>query len=249
MSAVNNFSKHILITGASGELGSKIALKFAGCDTLIGLHYSKNEEIVNELSRQISNKKGESYLVQADFSNNSGVKTFVDKINSQKQKIDALVLNAGAVSENLLVKISENKWDEIIQINYKTPVKILDELAKHSLSENCHVIIIGSHTALKGKKGLSAYSTAKGALIGFALDAAKKYARNGLFVNVVLPGWLKTEMTRHISDSDYKKNISENLLGRPTNTKEVAEFILSLTRMRNVSGQIFALDSRPVVAL
>ena len=239
-----SFSSHIIITGASGGLGREISLAFARQDVLIGLHYSKSENKVLELSKQIIDKGAETYFIQSDLSEKNSAEKFVDQINSQK--IDALVLNAGAVSENLLVKISENEWDEIMQINYKTPVKILDELAKHTLSENCHVIIIGSYTALKGKKGLSAYSTAKGALIGFALDAAKKYAKKGIFINVVLPGWLKTEMISHMSEVDYKKNIDENLLGRPTNTEEVAEFILSLTRMRNVSGQIFAIDSRPV---
>jgi len=239
---------HILITGASGGLGKEIALAYARQDVLIGLHYSTNEEVVYELSKQISKRKGAPYLVQADFSNGSDVKTFVDKINLQKQKINVLILNAGAVSENLLVKISENEWDKMMQINYKTPVKILDELSKNSLAENCHVIIIGSHTGLKGKSGLAAYSASKGALIGFARDAAKKYAKKNIFVNVILPGWLKTEMTVHISTAAYKKNVSENLLGRPTNLKEAAEYILLLTRMKNISGQIFALDSRPVVA-
>ena len=243
---MNNFSKHILITGSSGGLGREIALVFARQEALIGLHYSKNEKVVLDISKQILKKKASSYLIQSDFSKSSDIKIFVDKVNSQKQKVNVLVLNAGAVTENLLIKTSENEWDKILQINYKATVEILDKLSEHSLAENCHVIIIGSHTGIKGKYGLAAYSASKGALIGFASDAAKKYAKKNILINVILPGWLKTEMTRHISDIDYKKNISENLLGRPTNTKEVSEFILSLTRMRNISGQVFALDSRPV---
>ncbi len=246
MNEVNNFSKHILITGSSGGLGKEIALVFAQQDALIGLHYSKNENVVLEISKQISEKKADSYIVQSDFSKSSDIKIFVDKVNSQKQKVNVLVLNAGAVTENLLIKTSEDEWDKILQINYKATVEILDKLSEHSLTENCHVIIIGSHTGIKGKYGLAAYSASKGALIGFASDAAKKYANKNFFVNAILPGWLKTEMTRYISDTDYKKNVSENLLGRPTNTKEVSEFILSLTRTRNISGQVFALDSRPV---
>ncbi|RLD11322.1 MAG: hypothetical protein DRI44_03850 [Chlamydiae bacterium] len=249
MNKVNNFSPHIVITGASGGLGKEIALAFARANVLIGLHYSKNEKVVYELSRQITHKNANSYLIRADFSEKFNVKTFIDKINSQKQKIDVLIINAGAVSENILLKTSENEWERIMRINYKTPAKILGNLADQLLAENCHVIIIGSHTGLKGKTGLAAYSAAKGALIGFAFDAAKKLAGKNIFVNVVLPGWLETEMTRRMSATDFKKNVSENLLRRGTNTKEVAEFILSLTKMRNVSGQVFALDSRPIVAL
>ncbi len=239
-------SSHILITGSSGGLGREIALAFARRDILIGLHYSKNEKAVIEISKQISVKKATSYLVQSDFSKSSDIKIFIDKVNSQKQKINVLILNAGAVTENLLIKTFENEWDKILQINYRATVEIIDKLSEHSLAENCHVIIIGSHTGIKGKYGLAAYSASKGALIGFASDAAKKYANKNILINVILPGWLKTKMTRHISNTDYKKNVSENLLGRPTNTKEVSEFILSLTRTRNISGQVFALDSRPV---
>jgi len=242
-------SSHILITGSSGGLGREIALAFARQDALIGLHYLKNEEVVFEISKQITEKNAKSYLVQSDFSKSSDIKFFVDKVNSQKQKINVLILNAAAVTENLLIKTSEDEWDKILQINYKATVEILDKFSEHSLAENCHVIIIGSHTGIKGKNGLAAYSASKGALIGFAFDAAKKYANKNILINVILPGWLKTEMTVHMNDDDYKKNVSENLLGRPTNTKEVAEFILSLTRMRNISGQVFALDSRPVVAV
>ena len=239
-------SSHILITGSSVGLGREIALTFARQDSLIGLHYSKSENVVLETSKQISEKKAKSYLIQSDFSKSSDIKIFIDKVNSQKQKVNVLVLNASAVTENLLIKTSENEWDEILQINYKATVEILHKLSEHSLAENCHVIIIGSHTGIKGKSGLAAYSASKGALIGFASDAAKKYANKNFFVNVILPGWLKTEMTQHISNTDYKKNVSENLLGRPTNTKEVSEFIFSLTQRRNISGQVFALDSRPV---
>jgi len=242
-------SKHIVITGASGGLGKEIALAFARDDSLIGLHYSKNEDAVSELSKQITGKGADSYLIQSDFSKESSAGTFVDKIYSQKQKINVLILNAGAITENLLLKTSESEWDKIMMINYQTPVKILDALAENSLAENCHVIIIGSHTGLKGKNGLAAYSAGKGALIGFTVDAAKKYAKKNILVNVILPGWLKTEMTRSISDIDFKKNVSENLLGRPTDTKEVAEFILSLTKMKNISGQVFALDSRPILGV
>lgn len=239
-------SKHIVITGASGGLGREISLAFAQTGCLIGLHYSKSENIVTELSEQITDKGAGSYLIQSDFSKNSGAEIFVDKL-SPKPKIDVLVLNAGAVSENLLLKTSEDEWDRIMMINYQTPVRILDKLAEKSLAENCHVIIIGSHTGLKGRNGLAAYSASKGALSGFAGDAARKYAKRNIFINVIFSGWLETEMTRSISAADFKKNVSENLLGRPTNTKEVADFIFSFTKMRNISGQIFAIDSRPLI--
>ena len=246
---MSNLKSHIVITGASGGLGREIVFAFAKRDILIGLHYSKNEDAVYKLSEQITKDGVTPYLIQSDFSTKSAVKSFVDIVRSQNRKIDVLILNAGMVIENLLVKTSEKMWDEIMQINYKTPAKIIDKLAENYLSKNSHIIIVGSHSGLKGKNGLAAYSASKGAVIGLAQDTAKRYAKKNILINVILPGWLKTEMTNNISDNDYKKNISENILNRPTDTKEVAEFIFLLTRMKNISGQVFAVDSRPVVAL
>ncbi len=158
------FSSHILITGSSGGLGREIAYAFARQDALIGLHYSKNEENVRKLSMQLSEKGSESYLVRYDFSKSSNINNFVDKIKSQKHKINVLVLNAGTVTENLILKTSENDWDKTLHINYKANVEIIDKLSDNLLAEGCHVIIIGSHTGLKGSKGLTVYSASKGAL-------------------------------------------------------------------------------------
>ena len=135
---------------------------------------------------------------------------------------------------------------KILKINYQVQVKIIEELSENHFAENAHIIIIGSYVGLKGRKGLAAYASGKGAIIGFALDAAKRLAAKNICVNVVLPGWLKSDMTAQINDDEFRKNISENLLGRGNNIKEIAEFIFNISKMQNISGQIFALDSRPL---
>ena len=237
---------HIVITGASGGLGKEIARAFAQEANLIGLHYAKNRRKVENLSEEIIKNKAAAYLIQSDFSKENFTENFVEQLPEQNNKINVLILNAGVVEENLIIKTSEEEWDKILNINYKAQVEILEKLSEKSLAENSHVIIIGSHAGIKGRAGLAAYSAAKGALIGFAKDAAKRLAKKNIFVNVILPGWLKTEMTKHINSSVFQKNISENILDRATETKEVAEFIFSLSKMKNVSGQTFALDSRPL---
>jgi len=239
-------SQHIIITGASGGLGSEIALTFARKGCFIGLHYSKKREKVEIISKQINEVGGLAYLIQSDFSNNKFEEKFIEQIKKEVKKIDVLVLNAGAVIENLIIKTTEKEWDKILNINYRAQVKLLERLSEEFLAKNSHVIIIGSHVGLKGGAGLAAYAAAKGALIGFVKDVAKKLATKNIFVNVVLPGWLKTEMTAHISKSDFHKNVAENLLGRGNTPEEIASFIFAMSKMKNVSGQTFALDSRVI---
>ena len=244
---ISSHNLHAFVTGASGGLGSEIALALAYPGSVIGVHYFKNEEKAHEISGKIIQKKASPYLVHADLSKKDSAEIIAEQIRSKILKLNVLVLNAGAASDNLIINTSEKEWDSLMQLNYKTPAKLLNSLAESSLAKGCHVIITGSLTGLKGKGGLSAYAASKGALIGFTRDAAEKYAKKEILVNAILPGWLKTQMTEGLTDAEFDDLSSENLLGRPTTCKEVAEFVSYLTKLKNVSGQVFALDSRPAI--
>ena len=236
---------HAFITGASGGLGREIAVALAQPDSLIGIHYARDEEKASETASRAAERKATPYLVHADFQDKAAVDCITSQVKARNIKLHVLVLNAGAVAENPVVKISENEWDKLIEINYRTPVRLLDSLAESCLVEGCHVIITGSLAGLTGRAGLAAYAASKGALLGFVRDAARKFAKRNILINAILPGWLKTEMTQGLSDVMFDRFIAENCLGRPTTCKEVALFVSYLTKLENVSGQVFALDSRP----
>ena len=107
-----------------------------------------------------------------------------------------------------------------------------------------HVINIASGAAFAGRAGQSAYAASKRGLIGLSLSAAREWGGSGIQVNSICPGYLDTPMTAALSPAQSKKLISENVLGRASTLEEVADFVLMLSKMNHVSGQVFHLDSR-----
>jgi len=107
-----------------------------------------------------------------------------------------------------------------------------------------HIIFTGSLVGMRGQKALSSYSASKGAIHGLVCDAAKRLANKNILVNEIIPGLLKTEMTKEIDDKKFSEMVSENVLGRGTSCEEVAKTVAFITTLKNVSGQSFFLDSR-----
>jgi len=112
------------------------------------------------------------------------------------------------------------------------------------MTEGSHIILTGSLVGLRGQKAISSYSASKGAVHGLVRDAAKKLAKKNIFVNEIIPGLLKTEITKDVDEKKFSEMISENILGRGTTCEEAAETVVFLTTLKNVSGQSFFLDSR-----
>ncbi len=242
--AITTHTRHIVITGASRGLGRAIAHEFAAPGARIGVHYARNKHAAERTAAALAKKGAAPYLIRADFLNEDAVASAVGRITAQKPDVDVLVLNAGTADERLLVRTSETDWDRTMDVNCRAPVKLLNALADSCFCAGSHVIMIGSLVGLRGHAGLSAYAAAKGALLGFVRDAAARLGPRGIFVNAIMPGLLRTDMMSQIDDREFCRMASENVLGRPTTCEEVAKFIAFLSTLHNVSGQVFALDSR-----
>ncbi len=235
---------HILITGASSGLGQAIAIEFARPESKIGIHFSKNESGAELTFQKVKEKGGEPYLIQSDFSDKNSAKTFCEKISEKSEKIDALVLNAGITSVSFISNSSEKSWDDVINVNYVTNSKIISLISENKMASESHIILTGSLVGVRGQKAISSYSASKGAIHGLVRDAAKRLADKNIFVNEIIPGLLKTEMTKNVDDEKFSEMVSENILGRGTTHEEVAKMAVFLTTLKNVSGQSFFLDSR-----
>jgi len=243
-STINPHTRHIVITGASRGLGRAVAHEFAAPGARIGVHYARNRHAAEKTAAALVEKGAAPYLIRADFLNDDAVASAVDCIAAQETDVEVLVLNAGTADERLLVKTSEMDWDRTLDVNCRAPVRLLNALADSCLCAGSHVIMTGSLVGLRGHAGLAAYAAAKGALLGFVRDAAGRFGPRGIFVNAIMPGLLRTDMMSQIDDHEFCRMASENVLGRPTTCEEVAKFIAFLSTLHNVSGQVFALDSR-----
>ena len=237
-------TRHVVITGASGGLGSACAAAFAAPGTILGLHYARQTAKIQVLTEQITCKEATPYVIQADFCVSSDVSAAAALIEQANERLDVLILNAGIAQNSLLVHTAESEWDTIFAVNYRSQVQLLSRLAETCLAPGSHVIVTGSLVGLRGQKGSSAYAASKAALMGYVADAARLYGDRGICVNGILPGWLKTAMTSTVPEEQFERAISENVLGRGADCEEIAAFTKYLAGTKHISGQLFCLDSR-----
>lgn len=208
----------VVITGGEGDLAQAIAAQLSGEIYLPGRH-------------------------ELDVTNEENVEAyFKDKY------VDLLVCNAGAIKDNLLVKMDETSWDNVIEVNLRGAFLTAKAAIKGMLRRRQgHVIFINSFSSFHPPVGQVNYAAAKAGLTGLTKSLAQEVGKRGVRVNQLCPGWLETKMTQSISD-EKKQEVRKIHLLQEFNTKEaVAAFVKTLhTEMPFTSGQSFHLDSRIV---
>ena len=161
--------------------------------------------------------------------------------------LDLLINNAGVCRDVSVAKMSEEEFDHVVDVNLKGAFLVSQAAVKLMSKQRCgHLVNIGSYSALSGPAGQANYAAAKAGLIGFTQSIAKEYGARNVRANCVLPGFLKTKMTRHLlEDAAWREALlSQHALGRLNTAQDVARFIVFLHSLENVSGQVFQLDSR-----
>jgi len=238
-------SKVALITGASRGLGRQLALRFGEGHWRVAVNFKERKQDAESVAHTISQLGGQAVVYQADVRNKESVEQMVEDAVRQWRRIDLLINNAGITKDDLLIKMGESVWDEVLDTNLKGSFHCIQAVAKVMMQQKAgHIINIASLVALQGAVGQAAYAASKAGLIGLTKAAARELGPFGIRVNAVLPGFLPTDMSLDLSRDKRKKIISANTLGRSTTTEEVADFVFQLSAMPSTSGQVFNLDSR-----
>ncbi len=234
-----------VITGASRGLGREIALAFGSARNRVVVNYLSCRQDAKSVADEISRSGGEAFVFQANVGITSEIEAMIHETVKQWGRVDVLVNNAGVTKDGLLVRMSEHDWDDVMNVNLKGAFICIRAVSEIMMKQKGgHIINISSITGIRGREGQANYSASKAGLIGLTKAAAKELGRYNIKVNAVLPGYLPTDMGEKMSDPIRDRIIKDNALGRPNDPREVAEFILHLTTMNNVSGQVFNLDSR-----
>ncbi|PAW62441.1 MAG: hypothetical protein B9S36_06165 [Verrucomicrobiia bacterium Tous-C2TDCM] len=169
----------------------------------------------------------------------------VDRYFDRFERIDLLINNAGITADRLFAKLGERDWDAVLDTNLKGAFFCSRMAAKRMIKQRDGSIIqIGSYSALQPPIGQAAYAASKAALIGLTKSLAKELGPRNIRVNCVLPGFLATRMTAELSDDARAAALARHALGRFNTVEDAASFIVTLTKMPHVSGQVFQLDSR-----
>jgi len=230
-----------LITGSSRGLGKVIALALGKRGHHIVIHYKEKDSQAKAVASEIDN----SMVLRADVRDFTAVRNLVDVVIKRWGRIDVLVNNAGITKEALFLRMSEKDFDEVIATNLKGPFNFIRAAIPYMMRQKSgHIINVSSYVGLKGKQGLSAYSASKAGLIGLTLSAARELSRYNIMVNVILPGYMLTDMGIKSSDKAREIALKESLIRDFSKPEEIANFICYFTETSGITGQIFNLDSR-----
>jgi 3-oxoacyl-[acyl-carrier protein] reductase len=243
--SLSEHKRIVVITGASRGLGREIAVRFGKAGDRVVVNYVLRAQDAAGVVNEIILAGGEAVSFKADVTIAEEVDAMMNETARRWGSVDILVNNAGITKDNLMLRLSEQDWDNVLDTNLKGAFHGIHAVARiMSRQREGHIINIASIVGIQGREGQAPYAASKAALIGLTKAAAKELGRFNIKVNAVLPGYLHTEMANEVSESVLARVLRENTLNRVSDPKEVAEFIHHLSRMCNVSGQTFNMDSR-----
>ena len=237
--------KIALITGGSRGIGKEIALKFAEKGYNIVTNYVSEKTDVEALKSEFDKKNVESLIVKADVSNSNEVENLVKEAIEKFGQIDVLVNNAGITKDNLLIRMSEEDFDKVININLKGTFIVTKAVTKYMMKKRQGKIInLASVVGISGNAGQCNYAASKAGIIGFTKSIAKELASRNILANCVAPGFIDTDMTSVLSE-DVKTNIYNQIpLKRMGSSKEVANTVYFLGGEENtyITGPVINVD-------
>ena len=232
-----------IVTGSGRGIGQAIALKLAEVGATV---------VVNDINdggqgvaEEIQATGRQSLAVPADVSSSEDVSKMVEIAVSTYGKIDILVNNAGISRDQLLIRMSDEDWDRVININLKSVFLCTRAAVRHMLKERWgRIISISSIVGLVGNQGQANYASAKAGIIGFSKTIAKEIASRGITANAIAPGFIDTEMTKRLPESQRQellKRIPLGYLGSPNDIAEAVAFLAS-EEARYITGQVLGVD-------
>lgn len=235
-----------LITGASRGIGKDVALKFAqnGIDIVLNYIGEYPEDVVSE----IESLGVKCFPFEADISDFNASLELVKKAKETFGSIDYLINNAGITKDNLLIRMSEEDFDSVININLKGTFNMTKHVSNFMLKQKSGSIVnVASVVGVTGNVGQANYAASKAGVIGLTKTTAKELAGRGITCNAVAPGFIKTAMTEVLSD-DIKKKLNDAIpLKRLGETTDVSEAIYFLATNKYITGQVLNIDGGMVM--
>ena len=237
--------KIALVTGASRGIGRQIAKTLAAKGAFVIVNYNGSAAKAEKVVKEIQAAGGNGQAVQCNVSDFESCKEMLDAVVKEHGHLDILVNNAGITRDNLLMKMSEEDFDAVIQTNLKGVFNCTRHIARQMLKQKSgRIINISSVSGVLGNAGQANYCAAKAGVIGLTKSAAKELASRGITVNAVAPGFIKTEMTDVLKD-DIKKAIMENIPMKAFGeTEDIANAVafLASEEARYITGQVISVD-------
>jgi 3-oxoacyl-[acyl-carrier protein] reductase len=237
--------KSAIVTGASLGIGSACALDLAKNGANVAINYRKHDTEANAICEQIKAMGLKGLAIRADVSIFQDAQNMVDTVVKEFGQIDILVNNAGVNRDAVIWKMTEEQWDEALDINLKGYFNYIRAVAPLFKAQGSGKIVnVTSINGLRGKFGQSNYSAAKAGIIGLTKTVAKELARSNVNCNAVAPGLIETDMMKQAPEDVKQKAMAEIVLGRMGAPEEVASVVtfLCTERARHITGEVIKVD-------
>jgi 3-oxoacyl-[acyl-carrier protein] reductase len=237
--------KVALVTGGSRGIGRAIALQLAELGADVAVNYQGNVAAAEEVVGMISDRGRKSIPAQADVRDTAAVEEMVKRVSADLGGLHIIVNNAGITRDNLMMRMKEQDWDDVLDINLKGAFNVI-KAAQRALMKNRYgrIINITSIAGLKGNAGQTNYASAKAGMIGLTQSVAKELGSRGITCNAVAPGFIPTELTASLPDELIQEAVRHTPLGRLGTPEDVAMVVafLASDAAEFITGQVIAVD-------
>lgn len=242
--------KVALVTGASRGIGRSIAVELARQGANVAVNYSGSEAKANEVVDEIKALGREAIAIQSNVGDSDSVQNMVKEVISTFGTVDILVNNAGITRDNLLMRMKEDEWDDVININLKGVFNCTKAVTRQMMKQRSgRIINIASIVGVSGNPGQANYVAAKAGVIGLTKTAAKELASRNINVNAIAPGFITTDMTDKLPDEVKAEMLKQIPLAKFGEPKDIANVVLFLASEQSnyMTGQTLHVDGGMVM--
>ncbi|MCF7927377.1 MAG: 3-oxoacyl-[acyl-carrier-protein] reductase [Candidatus Izimaplasma sp.] len=237
--------KTVLITGANSGIGKEIALMFGKEHANVLVNYIVNEQDADDVVQAIKEMGGNAKKVFGDVTKLENCKTLVEEGITTFGAIDILINNSGITRDNLIMRMKEEDFDQVIDVNLKGTWNMSKAITRHFMKQRVgRIINISSVVGIIGNAGQSNYAASKAGIIGLTKSLAKELGKRNVTVNAVAPGFIQTKMTKELPEEVKKDYYKQIPLGRFGTTKDIANACLFLAgnQASYITGQVLSVN-------
>ncbi len=234
-----------LVTGGSRGIGRAVALSMARAGASVAVNYSRSESGAQEVARAAEGLPGRVLICKADVSKEEEVQEMFAWIKEEMGSLDILVNNAGVTRDGLIMRMSDDAWREVVEVNLGGAFRCCRQAARLMIRQRRgRIVNLSSVAGLVGNAGQANYAASKAGVIGLTKSLARELASRNITVNAVAPGFIRTDMTADLSEEIKEKAVSSTLLGRLGEPEDVAEAVLFLVSpaASYITGQVLVVD-------